>query len=669
MARIINFVDGASSSTTPTIGNIVASDLVNYANDAAYEAAESGAPAAGNIYFNTTDNTIRYYNGTVWQEVIDETTIQTVENKTIDGTSATGNNTVKTDASDVDYDNATSGLTATDTQAAIDEVEGRVEANEGDIDDLETLSGSAGATNHGTFSGSTISDNATTKGALQELETEVEAKIDSSEKGAANGVATLDGTSKIPVAQLPDSALTYEGSFDPTGPTPNLQNGTGNTGDFYRVSADGSHDFGAGSVTLAEGDSVIYNGSTWDHYDESGGANAELSNLGATSINADLEPDVNNTRDLGSLRFWAGIKANLIRATNFLITQGDNNANGAFELYAKTTDTVPSGVSVRSLIRGLLTGSPGSLNKMAMHTANDATADANATGDLHLETGNKTAGTGDSGSVVIYTGTSAGGTRGAIKKQDGTQGTVGHVWTQTASDGSGAWQAATGGSGPLTIQRQVFTSSGSWSKPANLKYIEVEVVGGGGGGGGAASTAVGQAAAGGGGGGGGYSKKLIAEASLASSETVTIGAAGTTGSGAAGGNGGQSSFGAHCLANGGAGGGLGTAASSQQTTSSKSGGSASGGDININGQRAESSWWTGNLTGIQLAIASLGGDSFYGSGGFAEARTTGSGGNGGSATGYGAGGGGAANGTGGNAARTGGAATAGVVIVTEYIQA
>lgn len=38
--------------------------------------------------------------------------------------------TVLTDAADIAYDNATSGLTATDTQAAIDEVEGRVDTLE-----------------------------------------------------------------------------------------------------------------------------------------------------------------------------------------------------------------------------------------------------------------------------------------------------------------------------------------------------------------------------------------------------------------------------------------------------------------------------------------------------------------------------------------------------------
>jgi len=276
MSKKIDFFDGSQTSTAPTLGNISATDLADYASDAAYEAANAGAPSSGNIYHRTTDGAIRHYNGSAWETVA----------------------VLPIDLTDTVNDPAGSTLVATTGQAAVDELDGKVETNEtniatnasdiatnaGDIDDLETLSGSPGATDHGTFSGATIPDNSTTKAALQSLETEVEAKVDSSSVGAANGVASLDGSGKLPVSQLPDSALEYLGSFDPTGPTPNLQNGTGNTGDFYRVSVAGSHDFGAGSVSLAQGDSVIYNGSTWDKYDEQTLADTDALPEGSTNL-------------------------------------------------------------------------------------------------------------------------------------------------------------------------------------------------------------------------------------------------------------------------------------------------------------------------------------------------------------------------------------------------
>jgi hypothetical protein len=67
------------------------------------------------------------------------------------------------------------------------------------------------------------------------------------------------------------------------------------------------------------------------------------------------------------------------------------------------------------------------------------------TGSLSIYTG-AAGSTFNSGSITITTGSvSGGGVRGKIKLQDGTQGTVGHVWTQTASDGTGSWQAPSGG--------------------------------------------------------------------------------------------------------------------------------------------------------------------------------------------------------------------------------
>lgn len=195
----------------------------------------------------------------------------------------------------------------------------------------------------------------------------------------------------------------------------------------------------------------------------------------------------------------------------------------------------------------------------------------------------------------------------------------------------------------LFPQVVTFTSSGTWTKDAGLKYIVVEVVGGGGAGGGATDNSVG--AAGGSGGAGGYSRKLILSSALGATETVTVGSAGAGSAGAGGGNGSASSFGSHCSANGGSGGAAEGAAGA--------GGTASNGDINITGTGGGS----GN-TG-QTAMAPAGGNSVLGGGGAGGFNS-----NGGAGGGYGAGGGGASDTS--NTARTGGAGSAGIVIVTEF---
>ena len=131
---------------------------------------------------------------------------------------------------------------------------------------------------------------------------------------------------------------------------------------------------------------------------------------------------------------------------------------------------------------------------------------------------------------------------------------------------------------------QVFTASGTWTKPNGVRAAKVRVIGGGGGSGGCNSAGTG-AAESAGGGGGGYAEELILAASLSATETVTVGAGGTAGASGtnAGGTGGTSSFGAHCSAAGGTGGGGGANTTGTNSITPGVGGAGAGGDLNING--------------------------------------------------------------------------------------
>lgn len=63
--RILDFSDGFTSATEPTAGSIQASGLKTYASDAAFVSAE-GTAADGDIYYNTTADTIRAYINGAW---------------------------------------------------------------------------------------------------------------------------------------------------------------------------------------------------------------------------------------------------------------------------------------------------------------------------------------------------------------------------------------------------------------------------------------------------------------------------------------------------------------------------------------------------------------------------------------------------------------------------
>lgn len=199
------------------------------------------------------------------------------------------------------------------------------------ISDLVSLSGvGPNETSLGSFSGSIIPDGQTVKQALQALETYVEG--------------------------IPDP-ISYRGTWNASTNTPALANAdTGVSGFLYQVTVAGSVDFGAGAISFDVGDKVVNNGTAWEKWDmtdavssvngqtgavslglsdlddvnvgtpgdgdvltwDAGtsewvaspaaatGANTSLSNLTTTSINQNLLPSADLTRNLGSASLkWA----------------------------------------------------------------------------------------------------------------------------------------------------------------------------------------------------------------------------------------------------------------------------------------------------------------------------------------------------------------------------
>ncbi len=232
-----------------------------------------------------------------------------------------------------------------------------------------------------------------------------------------------------------------------------------------------------------------------------------------------------------------------------------------------------------------------------------------------------------------------------IEPSSGTTVTFG-ASGDTVAVGSGA--TTSGFAGGLSSV-QTFTSSGTWTRPAGITKVIMEVQGAGGSGSGSPNGEQCN-----GGAAGGYAKKLLDVSSISTS-TITVGAGGAGvdgGSGVinGGNDGGFSKWadGTNTItANGGGGGDLSNYAGTEGAT-------ATGGDINIQG---------GDGSPIEYGAwaASRGGSSFFGTGGHGKAY--------GKATsgwpprGYGAGSGSVANWSSTYTSDTGGA---GIVIVWEY---
>lgn len=172
-------------------------------------------------------------------------------------------------------------------------------------------------------------------------------------------------------------------------------------------------------------------------------SNRTLSNLGTTSINQDLLPSATNTFNLGSAtRVWSTVWTPVYKAYdagNGVQTGEIRGSSGQVGLNGDSIALNISSVHNAGLGRGL-----------SLHSDSSAAGDAVQTGHVLVESGHKTAGTGNSGDIKLLIGTSAGGTQGNIKfLKTGLPSTVGYIWTALDTVGSGYWAPGSGATFPL----------------------------------------------------------------------------------------------------------------------------------------------------------------------------------------------------------------------------
>ena len=228
----LGYVSGVTSSIQTQLGN-----KADASNLTAHTGASSGVHGVTGNVVGTSDS-------------------QTLTNKTIDAASNTISNISDTEIS-ASAAIARSKLASGSANRVVVNDGSGVQSDAAAITAARALISDANGIP--THSAVTSTELGYVSGVTSSIQSQFSGKISSSEKGANNGVATLDAGGKIPVAQLPNSVMEYQGNWDASTNTPTLADGVGSTGDVYRVNVAGTQDLGSGNITFAVGDWAVYN--------------------------------------------------------------------------------------------------------------------------------------------------------------------------------------------------------------------------------------------------------------------------------------------------------------------------------------------------------------------------------------------------------------------------
>lgn len=156
---------------------------------------------------------------------------------------------------------------------------------------------------------------------------------------AVSGVASLDGTGKIPTAQLPASvfgANIYQGVWNASTNSPALASSVGTKGFWYKVSVAGATALD-GTSNWNVGDQLVFDGTTWDKID--GPAEAVTTVAGRIGAIVISSTDISDAGVTGKALLLASTAA--IAKTALSITISD--VSGAAPLASPTFTGVPAG--------------------------------------------------------------------------------------------------------------------------------------------------------------------------------------------------------------------------------------------------------------------------------------------------------------------------------------
>ena len=246
------------------------------------------------------------------------------------------------------------------------------------------------------LTGATGPPGPTTWEGITDKPTVIAAGMDAAAARTAISAASLDVNGKVPVAELPNSIMQYQGTYNVSTNTPSLADGTGNTGDVYRVSVAGSRNFGSGAISFEVGDYVIYNGSVWEKSDTTdavstvAGLTGDVSAVGLRSALGSGTPSSSNFLRGDGTWSSAGISRSVQTIT--VPTTLSGAANTDYVVFSNQDSYPTSGDPNLSQVVTLL-HMDGSSGSTTFTNSAPGKADWTAVGGAQLQTSNKKFGT------------------------------------------------------------------------------------------------------------------------------------------------------------------------------------------------------------------------------------------------------------------------------------
>ncbi len=212
------------------------------------------------------------------------------------------------------------------------------------------------------------------------------------DKGAANGVASLDATGVVPLSQLPASiagAVSYQGGWNASTNVPTLSSGIGTKGHHYIVTT-------AGTTTLnginlwSVGDWAVFDGTAWEKVN--GSSSEAFSNITLTALTGLLYGNstspltvATGTQVLSGLSsaLGTGVQTALGQAVTgtggIVLANSPTLVTPALGTPSSVTLTYATGLPVSTGISGLGTGVAASLAQI-VNTANGLLTQSGADG-------------------------------------------------------------------------------------------------------------------------------------------------------------------------------------------------------------------------------------------------------------------------------------------------